>query len=183
MSTQATPGQAGWFPDPVGRFDSRYWDGATWTEAVMRAGNVDTDPVAVAPSTAVGSDQSDTPTITPELGPPPSPTDRMTSLSPQDTQARVTHMLAMSEIAIRNSAPGRIDAEIEFKPEPNWILVVVLLCIWIVPGVIYWYVKTRPVRNPLTLVFVQAPTGTRIAIQAPPPAMEKLAPVLAPLPW
>jgi hypothetical protein len=26
---------AGWYPDPAGRFDIRYWDGQTWTERVM----------------------------------------------------------------------------------------------------------------------------------------------------
>jgi hypothetical protein len=27
---------AGWFPDPSGRCDQRYWDGQRWTEHVMR---------------------------------------------------------------------------------------------------------------------------------------------------
>ena len=36
---------AGWVPDPAGRFDHRYWDGARWTEMVSRDGAQLTDPL------------------------------------------------------------------------------------------------------------------------------------------
>ena len=36
---------AGWFPDPAGRFDHRWWDGARWTEMVSRDGVQLTDPL------------------------------------------------------------------------------------------------------------------------------------------
>ena len=35
---------AGWYADPSGRFDLRYWDGNAWTEHVSRAGQQYTDP-------------------------------------------------------------------------------------------------------------------------------------------
>ena len=35
---------AGWYADPSGRFELRYWDGNTWTEHVWRAGQQYTDP-------------------------------------------------------------------------------------------------------------------------------------------
>jgi hypothetical protein len=41
-STPSTP--AGWYPDPSGRFELRYWDGSQWTEYVSRAGQQYTDP-------------------------------------------------------------------------------------------------------------------------------------------
>jgi hypothetical protein len=41
-ATSAAP--AGWYADPSGRFELRYWDGATWTEHVSRAGQQYTDP-------------------------------------------------------------------------------------------------------------------------------------------
>ena len=41
-STPAVP--AGWYADPAGRFDLRYWDGSTWSEHVSRAGQQYTDP-------------------------------------------------------------------------------------------------------------------------------------------
>jgi hypothetical protein len=33
---EARPAEAGWHPDPLGRFDSRFWDGARWTQHVGR---------------------------------------------------------------------------------------------------------------------------------------------------
>ncbi len=38
----ATP--AGWYADPSGRYELRYWDGAAWTEHVARGGQQHTDP-------------------------------------------------------------------------------------------------------------------------------------------
>lgn len=48
VSAPATPSvPAGWYADPAGRFELRYWDGNAWTEHVSRAGQQYTDaPVA-----------------------------------------------------------------------------------------------------------------------------------------
>jgi hypothetical protein len=35
----------GWFPDPSGRFDHRWWDGTRWTDLVSRDGTQMTDPL------------------------------------------------------------------------------------------------------------------------------------------
>lgn len=35
---------AGWFPDPSGRYDQRYWSGTEWTEHVTKGGVPATDP-------------------------------------------------------------------------------------------------------------------------------------------
>jgi Protein of unknown function (DUF2510) len=35
---------AGWYADPSGRYELRYWDGTAWTEHVSRAGQQFTDP-------------------------------------------------------------------------------------------------------------------------------------------
>jgi hypothetical protein len=40
--TPAVP--SGWYADPSGRFELRYWDGGQWTEHVSRAGQQYTDP-------------------------------------------------------------------------------------------------------------------------------------------
>jgi vacuolar-type H+-ATPase subunit I/STV1 len=37
---------AGWYPDPTGRFDHRYWDGSAWTDHAARGGVQSQDPVA-----------------------------------------------------------------------------------------------------------------------------------------
>ncbi|MFV0306847.1 MAG: DUF2510 domain-containing protein [Desertimonas sp.] len=41
-SVPATP--PGWYADPAGRYELRYWDGSSWTEHVSRAGQQYTDP-------------------------------------------------------------------------------------------------------------------------------------------
>jgi hypothetical protein len=38
------PSPAAWHPDPTGRFDQRWWDGALWTEHVMRGDEQTVDP-------------------------------------------------------------------------------------------------------------------------------------------
>lgn len=35
---------AGWYADPAGRYELRYWDGTQWTEHVARGGAQYTDP-------------------------------------------------------------------------------------------------------------------------------------------
>jgi len=35
----------GWYPDPTGRHQQRYWDGASWTQHVADAGGQGTDPL------------------------------------------------------------------------------------------------------------------------------------------
>ena len=39
---------AGWYADPSGRYELRYWDGAAWTEHVSRAGQQYTDPPEIS---------------------------------------------------------------------------------------------------------------------------------------
>ena len=40
----ATATPAGWYPDPSGRYEMRYWDGDKWTAHVSRQGQTYTDP-------------------------------------------------------------------------------------------------------------------------------------------
>ncbi len=39
---------ADWYPDPYGRAEVRYWDGATWTDHVSSNGRQSSDPIAAA---------------------------------------------------------------------------------------------------------------------------------------
>lgn len=41
-NTAAAP--AGWYADPSGRYELRYWDGGAWSEHVARGGQQFTDP-------------------------------------------------------------------------------------------------------------------------------------------
>jgi hypothetical protein len=38
QKVHARPTEAGWHPDPLGRFDGRYYDGKQWTQHVGRVG-------------------------------------------------------------------------------------------------------------------------------------------------
>ncbi len=44
---------ANWYPDPFGRFELRYFDGANWTEHVNNGGTAAVDPPTPGPGTAV----------------------------------------------------------------------------------------------------------------------------------
>src|SRR5680860_194555 len=51
---------ANWHPDPTGRHEHRYWDGAAWTDHVSDQGVTGTDPVdAPAPPRATRMDRLD----------------------------------------------------------------------------------------------------------------------------
>jgi uncharacterized protein YxjI len=45
-TTPQTP--AGWYPDPTGQFEQRYWDGLAWTEHVARQGQQAVSPLDAA---------------------------------------------------------------------------------------------------------------------------------------
>jgi hypothetical protein len=43
-ATSVAAAPAGWYADPSGRYELRYWDGSQWTEHVSRSGQQFTDP-------------------------------------------------------------------------------------------------------------------------------------------
>ena len=43
-ATSASAAPAGWYADPSGRYELRYWDGGAWSEHVARGGQQFTDP-------------------------------------------------------------------------------------------------------------------------------------------
>jgi hypothetical protein len=92
-------------------------------------------------------------------------------------------MLAVGGFSLVDAAPGRLTATVAVAGEPNWIIVVALCFLWLIPGFIYWYVKSRPVAHQLSLQFLATELGARIVIEGGPQALERLAPVLAQLPW
>ena len=51
MSDQ--PFAPGWYADPAGRFEYRWWDGSAWTDQASRAGQVVHDPLTTASSTTL----------------------------------------------------------------------------------------------------------------------------------
>lgn len=47
---------AGWYPDPLGRHEHRYWDGAQWTDHASSGGQSISDPLEGAVPAARDSD-------------------------------------------------------------------------------------------------------------------------------
>lgn len=56
--TDNTKPPAGWFPDPAGRHERRYWSGSEWTEHVFSSGVQGVDPLT--PVASVSESESDT---------------------------------------------------------------------------------------------------------------------------
>ncbi|HEX4529287.1 MAG TPA: DUF2510 domain-containing protein [Acidimicrobiia bacterium] len=52
---------AGWYADPTGRFQYRYWDGATWTDQTSSDGEVTTDPLFAPPVSTSATLAADSP--------------------------------------------------------------------------------------------------------------------------
>jgi uncharacterized protein YxjI len=46
---------AGWFPDPTGRYELRYWDGDKWSAHVSVQGQVSADPEPITPGPQVAA--------------------------------------------------------------------------------------------------------------------------------
>jgi hypothetical protein len=61
---------AGWYPDPTGRNEHRYWDGSAWTDQVSTAGRQARDPVAATAPTAPTAPAAPPPAAA-WSGPPP----------------------------------------------------------------------------------------------------------------
>ena len=69
MSDFSGPTEAGWQPDPDGRHEYRYWDGATWTDQVSDGGVVSTDPPGPSPTAVVPPTTVEQPVVPPAQPP------------------------------------------------------------------------------------------------------------------
>ena len=63
---------AGWFPDPGGRHEHRYWDGAAWTDHVADRGVAGLDAVVAAPPVVASPQPAMTSAALSGVAPPPS---------------------------------------------------------------------------------------------------------------
>jgi hypothetical protein len=183
------PGQGGalWLPDPAGRFDQRYWDGHAWTTAVMIGGQVqsDADPLPEGePGAAVASPLPPPPVASgPAHVPAARPGDRYTSLRPDEAQRRLGQMLQMQGWSIAVPASDRFEVSVSTPGKPN-VIVGLLLFLWlIVPGIIYFAIKSRPTVSRASMTFIPEGDGTRIALQGTPEALQQLGAVMVMLPW
>lgn len=135
--TSAAQGRAGWFPDPAGRFDDRYWDGSNWTSAVKRGERVQSDPETLPVKFVAASDPA-SPTIPPppsaselqteqRVTPPPWPgADRLTSLPLAEAQREVVRLLQLAGIPVQNQQPGLVQASVPLRGETNAMQAILL---------------------------------------------------------
>jgi len=194
--TSASPGGAGWYPDPSGRFDNRYWDGNSWTSAVKRGEQVESDRESVQADSAAGEVSS-----SPATPPPPSassppagqmvvppewprgPGDRQTSLPLAEAQREVVRVLPLSGILVKNQQPGQVSAAVPFKGETNVAIVLILCLICLIPGIIYAITSSRTRMLPAVVHLAQSSPGTTvITIQAAPEPRQAVLSALATLP-
>ena len=63
---------AGWFADPGGRHEHRYWDGASWTDHVADRGIAGVDPVAGPAPVTASAHPATSPGMPLGVAPPPS---------------------------------------------------------------------------------------------------------------
>jgi hypothetical protein len=80
-------------------------------------------------------------------------------------------------------AHGRFDITLSVPGNPNTLVGLLLLLLWLVPGIIYFIVKRRPTLLLATITFVPTDNGTRIAMQGDADAIQRLGPIMVMLPW
>jgi len=187
MSSAApAEGGAAWLPDPVGRFEQRYWDGRGWTTAVMTGGQVTADPDLPPQSEPAALATTRPPLAVPEgpsVVPAPGSGDRFTSLRPDEVYRRVGPMLEMQGWAVRAPTRDRLELTHTTPGDPSLPVGLLLLLLWIVPGVIYFIVKSRPKVLCASLFLVSEGGGTRISVHGDHEAVQRLNAVMIMLPW
>jgi len=98
--TETGGAPANWYPDPTGRFEYRYWDGALWTEDVATAGQQSRDPLT-PPAPPV--DPTPTPTAPAAPSAPP----------PGGEVERPEHLGAIARF--RKERQDKIEDRVEFE--------------------------------------------------------------------
>jgi hypothetical protein len=192
----SSPGVPGWYPDTLGSFDSRYWDGTHWTSAVISNGETQVD-VHFEAATDLGSATgggSSTPkdplrglpasTSYPYIDLGPALTVRHISLDPATAQQTMANVLAGRGVQISSPHPGRIDGSVVVKGGELNVLVVVVLCLLcIIIGVIYVIVTQNKTKTlPVTVTFSTQGQGTLVQGYGPSEAREMLTEVVQMLP-
>jgi Protein of unknown function (DUF2510) len=88
-----TPGP-GWLPDPTGRFQYRYWDGANWSASVSRQGSTESDPIT--------SPQPPSMQTSPALASPPRPS---APVAPWSTAVKIVVFVGAGALVLGSLLP------------------------------------------------------------------------------
>jgi hypothetical protein len=92
-------------------------------------------------------------------------------------------MLQMEGWSVTVPATDRFELSLGIPGKPNMIIGILLCLLWLVPGIVYFIIKSRPTVSRASLTFVPEGDGTRIAIQGSPEAIQRLGGVMVMLPW
>ena len=192
----SSPGGPGWYPDTLGSFGSRYWDGSGWTSAVISNGETQVDPHFEAAKhlrSDAGGGSSTPPdpqhglpasTSFPYIDLGPAMMVRHVSLDPGTAQQTMANLLTARGVAISSPHPGRIDGSFVVKSgEINVGMVVVLCFLCIIVGVIYLIAKQSKSKTLQVIVTVSTQgQGTLVQGYGPPEAFRMLTAVFQMLP-
>ena len=177
---------AGWFPDPSGRFEARFWDGGQWTGAVMTNGEVKsdsgTDPAASPPLSVSAATGGGGGAVVPP-SPTPGRNERTTTLPPAEAQVRLVQALSMHGARIEMSGQGQIRATVDIKGKVSIPLLGILLFFFVVPAIVYWVYAERPQPHSVTFTIAACPQGSWVTASGDRPMQATIATVLAQLPW
>ncbi len=108
----SAPPKPDWYPDPMGRHEFRYWDGATWTDSVSSHGRQSTDAVTTAPKTVIG--QQDSPTVQRQVENHARQSERRGASPPPPGQAFEAGSLLDQPILVVNQKWKLIEVNTEF---------------------------------------------------------------------
>ena len=197
--TAPAPGSAGWYPDPAGRFDNRYWNGDEWTAAVKTGEQVESDPESL-PADLSGNGAATASAATPpppsaggqpprpRVAPPPFPHvnagDRLTSIPVDQAQREVVRVLPLAGISVKGEQPGQVHAAVPIKGETNVALVIILCFICLIPGILYAVLSSKVKMLPAVITLAPSSAeSTVITIQAVPVARQAVLSAIGTLPW
>jgi len=192
----SSPGGPGWYPDTMGSFASRYWDGTGWTSAVISNGETQVDPHFEAAKhlrSAAGGGSSTPPdpqrglpasTSFPYIDLGPALMVRHISLDPGTAQQTMANLLTARGVAISSPHPGRIDWSFVVKRDETNVGLAVLLCfLCIIVGVIYLLATQSKSKTLQVIVTVSTQgQGTLVQGYGPPEARGMLTAVFQMLP-
>jgi hypothetical protein len=107
----------------------------------------------------------------------------LTSLPPNEAQERISFQLSAAGFQPTGVQQGRIEAVLVTKKQLNMVVLLILLLIWIIPGIIYAVFAGGSKSHRVVVFFASNGSGTRVSVQGDREAFQALAPALATLPW
>lgn len=159
----------GWYPDPTGRHQHRYWQSTGWTDTVADDGRTAHDPPMLTLSGATGS-----PTAPAPWAPTPPPMPGFSTPAPMPGHpapaAVPSHWAPPSGPAVAGPPPPAFAAAPAGRRGRKWWLipVVIVTVLALVAGVTGWVVWSRPGPAPVQLVADSVSSGSvKVSWSAP----------------